>query len=239
MKYIIILFNLILFSCQFFPYNSTIIIEFPEIPEHLKISFPDIKFLIKYPDKENNIVEEFYYPETHSIEIQYNNMSVIPVTAYPVAGPLILLPAGCIYPYSANQSDSIMLKWEYGLTAEILITLISGGMDLNTFNTERLYNEINLTEVPFKLNKQNIIDAILSGKFRVTDIKLLEEKEIKINLCSGTWFTKNPLADPVIITENKEVNLSFTYGFHILHNSETGSHYDIYIDENIVIIQET
>ncbi len=234
MKYIIILFSLILFGCQFFPYNRTIIIEFPEIPEHWKNSFPDMKFLIKYPDKENNIVEELVFPETHSIEIQYSNMSVLPVLAYPVAGSIILFPAGCIYPYSTNQ-----LKWEEGVTAEILITLISGDMDLKTFNTKRLYNEINLTEDPFKLNKQNIIDSILSGNFRVTSIKPLEEVEIKINLFKGVWFTESPFSDPVIVTETREVNFTFTYGFHILHESLTGEHYNIYIDEDTVIIVET
>jgi hypothetical protein len=239
MRHLIFLTALIFCCCGYFSDSSTVIIKFPKIPPHWQESFPDLRLLIKYPDKENKIIEEIYSLETGSIEIECEKMTVIPIAAYPITGSFIFPPAGGIYPYSTDMLESMQLKWEYGITADILITLISGEMDVNTFNSERLYNEINLRAPPdpFKLNKQKIIDAILSGNFRVTDIKPLEEKEMKINLYSGTWFTESPFSELYEVNDEVEENISFTYGFHILHNSVTGDHYDIYTDSSITVVQ--
>jgi hypothetical protein len=112
-------------------------------------------------------------------------------------------------------------------------------MNIESFNTERLYNEIlsRIPDDPLKINKQNIIDSVLSGSFRVTDIKTLDEKALEIKLDTGIWFTESPYSELYAITEPCEKTIPLTYGFHVLYNSYSKDYYNIYIDENNTVIE--
>lgn len=239
MKNLLFIFLLFLSGCDFFNDNTTITLKLNQLPVHWISSFPDLQFLVIYPDKNNRIIRKYFPAETEKIHIESDKMGILPVTVYTVTASCIFPPSGAVFPYGSNGAETIELNWESGITAEIFILLISGGMNMKIFNTERLYNEIiqKAPPDPFKIDKQNIIDSILSGYFRVTDIKVLVEREIKIDLYKGIWFTESPFSELYDIENPCEKTISFTYGFHLLYNSDTKDFYYIYIDEKNIVIE--
>jgi hypothetical protein len=109
-------------------------------------------------------------------------------------------------------------------------------VEIDGINVTRLCSEIGQRAEgdPFCLDEGRIVESILSGSFRVTDIRPLPMREFELLLDAGLWFTESPLCAPLGTNGAAALRLSLTHGFHKLFHSTEPIHYDIYVTQREV-----
>jgi hypothetical protein len=122
----------------------------------------------------------------------------------------------------------------------ILLELASQGIALDNINTERLYNEIKARSRgdPFNLDKVKILESLVSGRFRVTDIKPLPSRSVTLIPGAGTWITESPFSPLYKTLEGEILNLPLSHGYHHLIHRSTPTRYDIQVTESEIVIMK-
>jgi hypothetical protein len=155
-----------------------------------------------------------------------------PVTAEPLTDGFSLPPAGGLYPLHC-RNGRLILDWEQGFVSGLLLLLASRGVVPESVNAERLCREIRRKAGgdPFNLDRDGIVRSLITGAFRVTDIKKLPEEELSFTPGSGIWFTESPFSPLFETGPDDLLSLELTHGFHHLVNLNASEHYDIFVDE--------
>ena len=225
-------------SCVFLSSERSIRFILPTLPsfwrERLRVEAFEISFL----DSNGELAKLIVRTKDGGGEIRVQKAFVIPVMARPLVPGFSLPPAGGLYPVHENSEGELTLSWEEGLVSGILLELACMGIDLDGLNTERLAREIETRagDDPFRLDRLKIIDAIASGSFRVTSIRTLPEREVRLVPGPGQWITESPFSPLFETGPETTLELILTHGFHHLLNLLSKEHFDILVEEREVTV---
>ena len=179
----------------------------PQLPCHIKNSYNDIKFELKYPGSSSGT--EAAGPGS-SVYI-YSSFPVLPVVATPYTnkGYIPLYPAGGIFPES-GKDGSLFLKWEDGFAAEIIYKMVNNGYNVESFNIGRFKNYLSEKSSgnPWIFDEENIIYALSFNIFNANFVKKKNSRRIVLHLPlasdSKRWVLSN-LTDPRIFKEENGI----------------------------------
>jgi len=180
----------------------------PQLPDHIKNSYKDIKFELKYPGSASGI--EIADPGS-SVFI-YSSFPVFPVVATPYTnkGNIPFYPAGGIFPES-GKDGSLLLKWEDGFAAEIIYRMVSNGYNVDSFNTGRFKNYLieKSSGNPWVFDEENIIYALSFNIFNANFVKKKNSHRMVLQLPFEVsekkgWMLSN-LLDPRIFKEENGI----------------------------------
>jgi len=223
-------------GCDLFSPSIQLKLSLPPIPAHWQKAFDNLKFQLIFngPDgKEQCII----IPAGSSlIEVCISKRQNSSFLAYPLMGEdeIRLPPAGALYPLNMGERNTMTLSWEQGVASLIIFRLISRGIDLSTFNTQRLSEEIieRGNPDPWNLDIDYIIEKIALGAFRVTYIKAAPARNIELPVDSGSWFMESPFACLIEIEDGETLILeAVPFGFHLLFSLSTGEYYSLFLDD--------
>ena len=187
----------------------------PQLPDHVRNSFGDIRFDLKYPGSASSIKTA---GPGSSVNI-YSSAPVFPV----VATPYIYLDsenpndkeyipfysAGGIFPES-GKDGSLLLKWEDGFAAEIIYKMVNNGYNVESFNIGRFKNYLIERSLgnPWIYDEENIIYALSFNIFNANFVKKKNSRRIVLQLPLVSerkeWVLSN-LADPRIFEKNNGI----------------------------------
>lgn len=233
-----LIFSALIFlgGCDLFSPSTRVKLSLPPIPAHWQKAFDNLKFQLLFngPDGKKQCI---IIPAGSSlIEVCISKRQNSSFLAYPLMGEdeIRLPPAGALYPLNMGEGNTLALSWEQGVASLIIFRLISGGIDLSTFNTLRLSQEImeRGNPDPWVLDIDYIIEKIALGAFRVTYIKAAPARNIELPVDPGSWFMESPFARLIEI-ENSEILIleAVPFGFHLLFSLSTGEYYSLFLDD--------
>ena len=202
----------------------------PQLPDHMKSHYSDIKFELKYPG--SSLGSQSYTGITPGSSVFISSsFSVFPVVAIPYIylsseknsrEYITFYPAGGIFPESGKHGR-LFLNWEDGFIAEIIYKMVRNGYDLDSFNVVRLKNYLieRSSGNPWVFDEENIIYALSNGIFNANFVKRKNSREIILQLPDGVldvvlqasgaletsekgWMLSN-LSAPGIFKENNGV----------------------------------
>jgi hypothetical protein len=228
------------FSCEYLSQIQNLTIELPRLPAPWKERIRLDAFRLSYIDEHGGLYTRVIDGGQRETEIETIKGFVIPVMAEPLARGLKLPPSGGLYPIDREDERCLALSWKRGVVCSILLELASREIVLDCINTERLCREIEARSCgdPFRLDRVGIMESLVSGRFRVTDIKPLPSREISFCPGAGVWFTESPFS-LLYETETDEIlHLTLSYGYHHLFDRLSQNRYDIQISEEETIILE-
>ena len=145
-----------------------------------------------------------------------------PISAFPLSG-FVCTPAGVVLSPGSPRPSRLMLSWENGFAASILLNLVREGVAPEAFNLTRF---IDLCVErsggnPWKLDRRRLIGDMLSGQLRVYSFSRLAELEIELELpISGLWYSDYPLELPIDVVSGYWSGLLGTG----LHRFSMGTH---------------
>ena len=223
-------------GCDLFSPSTRVTLSLPPIPAHWQSTFNNLKFqlLISGPDGEKQC--RIIPADSDLIEVCISKRQNSSFLAYPLIGDneIRLPPAGALYPLNMGEGNTLELSWEQGVAALIIFRLSTGGIDLSTFNTLRLSEEImeRGKPDPWVLDIDYIIEKIALGSFRVTYIKAAPARNIELPVDPGSWFMESPFSRPIVIEEGETLLLEpVPLGFHLLFSLSTGEYYSLFLDD--------
>jgi len=229
-------------GCVLFSPSIRLKLSLPPIPVHWQMAFDNLKYqlILSGPDGEK---QESIIPAGSSlIEVCISKRQNSSFLAYPIIGEsgIRLPPAGAIYPLNMGEGNTLTLSWEQGVASLIIFRLSTGGIDLSTFNTQRLSDEIRERgrPDPWNLDIDYIIEKIAMGSFRVTYIKAAPARNIELPVNPGSWFMESPSAGIFEIEEGETLLLeAVPLGYHYLFSLSTGEYYRLFLaDEETYIL---
>ena len=93
----------------------------------------------------------------------------------------------------------VPLTYASGPAAEVAWRLLEAGVDLRRFSFERLLAEIadRLPEDPWSLDVDRVVSAVADGAMRVSYVRPVATREIRIAAPEGIWYPGSPFAAPV------------------------------------------
>jgi hypothetical protein len=141
----------------------------------------------------------------------------------------LFFPGGGLFPHD-ESGGRLALSWEKGFAASLLIRLEEQGYPLETFNSGRFFRESLLRggSNPWELNEELVVTTLAALSFRADRIKPLTAHAVSLNLPTGSWLPRNPLA-PVVRTDDEGV-CDFGYlaeGYHRYYRLEGNGKLDI------------
>jgi len=227
-------------SCEYLRAIRDLTVELPRLPEPWKQCLHPDAFRVSFLDLSGSVCTRTIEGRQKLLEIETQKGFVIPVVAEPLVNGLRLPPSGGLYPIDSGSDGRLILKWESGFAAAVLLELASRGIAQDFINTERLCNEIKARSRgdPFNLDKVKILESLTSGSFRVTDIKPLPASFVTLIPGAGPWITESPFSPLYDTQEGEILDLSLSYGYHHLINQSNRTYYDIHVSENEVVIME-
>ena len=223
-------------GCDLFSPSTRVKLSLPPIPAHWQRAFNNLKFQLVFSGPDGEKQESIIAAGSGPIEVSISKRNNTPILAYPLIGEseIYLPPAGALYPLNLGEGNTLVLSWEQGVAALIIFRLSTGGIDLSTFNTQRLSEEImeRGKPDPWVLDIDYIIEKIALGSFRVTYIKAAPARNIELPVDPGSWFMESPFARPIVIEEGETLLLeAVPLGFHLLFSLSTGEHYSLFLDD--------
>jgi hypothetical protein len=236
-------FSLLVISCTLLGPDIVLILQMPSLPLSWPAAFPDLSYLVCYPDETGNLAY-YYAPDDQlvmqiSLNKKYNSFVVV----YPLVGngEICLRPAGAVFPLhlKSGSENTLLLSWEAGFTAHIFEQLWKKHVDLSYFNTVRFISEARekSPEDPWQLDENLILEHLAAYDFSVYDIKKLPARDIALSAFPGTWFSESPFSNIYPVGEDGQLNLpGLSFGFHRLFQLEAGKRLDLYLTENECII---
>jgi hypothetical protein len=191
----------VLLGCRFFACDIPLRLEFPEIPEHWAACFGDPAWLVVVP---GTVVEQLVDAGRNSLVLELPKNQHQPVLSYPIVfgGGCHLPPAAAVYPLDLSvDRRTLALRWEQGPAGELLRRLIAQGVATESLNVSRLCREIRerLGNDPWSLDLDRAAARLASGAFRVTDLRSLDCRQMRIPVEAGRWFLESPFFSPISV----------------------------------------
>ncbi len=227
-------------SCEYFRAIRDLTVELPRLPESWKQCLHPEAFRVSFIDSNGSVCTRTVEGRQKLLEVETQKGFVIPVVAEPLVNGLRLPPSGGLYPLDSGSDGRLVLRWENGFVCAILLELAGRGIALDSINTERLRNEIETRSHgdPFSLDRVRILESLVSGRFRVTDIKPLPSRTVTLIPGAGTWITESPFSPLYETLEGEILDLPLSYGYHHLMHRSTRTRYDIQVTEEETVIMK-
>ncbi len=209
-----------LLSCGAFGPQAHIEVLIPAPPVHWTRAFPDLAFLLVFPDAAGREQVVRVSDPVNPVTIDCPKTGNTPVLAYPfssmdeeggIGREGMLRPAGGMYPDSLDDSrlePALVLDWRDGAVATVLSRLISLGRDTSLVNAARLARYFREREDPWKLDLPRIEEALARGEFTAYDMDELPCRDVYVNAGPGEWFMESPFSSVTTLT--REGNLGLT-----------------------------
>lgn len=208
MKYFyVFLIFCISMSCQLFDSKETLEIFIPDtIPAILEASEYFWQMQYRSFDGEERIIE--LDCQTQSIKLSVDKGMIQPFILYPVvllsgSRQLRLLPAGFISKVHNARNKvqkQLYFDWKSGFESELLFRL-EKYVDLEKINVARLLasiSDVSACENHWIIDSNSIVLNMISGEFRVYDIRKKRDRNITLSLPEGLWFNTNTLGDDIL-----------------------------------------
>lgn len=168
-----------------------------------------------------------------------------PVVALCRGDSFILCPAGGFYglDMSCAAEPVLTLTWKHGFAASLLQDCTKEGFDIARFNVARFAREAlkRSNRDPWNLDSGLIMEKLLSGNFRVANIKTRPTTGMSLHLAEGEWFFSSPFSPvkevrtPGIVCF-EQVPLGFDRLFHV--NSHKWYELNVTEQETIIVSYE-
>ncbi len=232
--------SLICLSCSYFGPEQEIVLVLPDLPEPWKESFSALPFSVCFPGRQGSI--ERYLANADSCELALSVLkgACIPVTAYPLLGEIALLPAGALFSLDLAEDGRLLLSWDQGFTASLLLDIFAAGVEIETINTDRLSLEIvDRTSNPWTLDRNAICGALLGGEFRVTDLKFLPVVDCLLVVGDGFWLTENPHTPLFEADTEGTITLPLTWGYHRIFSCSSPVQYEVQVGPEEILIKQS
>ncbi len=226
-------------SCEFFSGVLQLEVQWPLMPVSWPSSLHPKSFRIRYIDPAGCVCSRRVSAHQEWFGLEVQKGAFIPVTAEPLVTSLKLPPCGGLFPLDSENEGRLALKWKQGVVCEILLELASHGIAVDWINAERLYGEIEARSRgdPFDLDKTRILESLVSGSFRVTDIKPLPSRIVDLIPGKGAWFTESPFSRIYETLEGEALELQMSYGYHYLISRTTPALYIIQVTDQEIIVR--
>jgi hypothetical protein len=225
-------------GCSWFSASLEVRAQVPEIPEHWRQAFPELRFELACLGSEPLSGTASALPGGWAT-LRLPRRVNWPVLAYPRARGVRLPPAGGLFPMDLGpEGDSLVLSWEHGPAAEVLQSLAREGFDIGCLNTPRLVEEMRERSGgdPGCLDLESLAGRLASGEFRVTDIRLLPARDLEVGLPPATWFLESPFRPAQPLAAGQALVLSAVpLGLHRLFAVEQEGGYDLFVGEREVL----
>jgi hypothetical protein len=181
-------------GCRFLAAEAPVWVVLPDVPAHWRDTLGDPAWRVVVPGMDTG---PLIGPGIGALPLRVPKSQNVPVLGYPVAveGRCVLPPAAAVFPADlAADHCTLALSWERGPAGEILRRLGVQGVDLETLNAPRLCREIEerFAPDPWALDLDRAADALVCGSFRVTDLRALDRREVRLPVGAGWWFLESP-----------------------------------------------
>lgn len=209
----------------------------PEIPEHWRKAFPELRFELHCPEAEP-LPGTAGTPAGSWVTLRLPKRANWPVLAYPWARGVRLPPAGGLFPMDL-AAEGLVLSWEHGSAAEVLQALAREGCDIASLNAPRLVQEMleRSGGDPGCLDLESLVEKLASREFRVTDIQLLPSRDLELELPPATWFLESPFRAPQPLAAGQALVLpAVPAGPHRLFAVEHPGGYNLFVGEREVLL---
>ncbi len=232
--------SLICLSCRYFGSEQEIVIVLPDLPKPWKDSFHSLPFSVCFPGSYGSIERYLVDADSCELALSVSKGFCIPVTAYPLLGETALLPAGALFPLDLAEGGRLILTWNQGFTASLLLDFFAAGVEIDTINTDRLSLEIvDRTSNPWTLDRNAICGALLGGEFRVTDLKFLPVVDCLLVVGEGFWLTENPHAPLFEADTEGKIILPLTWGYHRIFSCSSPIQYEVQVGPEEILIKQS
>ncbi len=224
-------------GCSWFSPFLEVRVQAPEAPLHWRRAFPELLFQLVCPEAD---LPQPVAPAGGSMTLRLPKRANWPVLAYPCARGVRLPPAGGLFPLDLTpEGDTLALSWEHGPAAEVLQALAREGLDVACLNARRLLEEMLVRSAgdPGCLDLDHLAACLASGEFRVTDLRLLPARDIRLELAPGTWFLGSPFRPAQPLAAGQAMLLpAVPLGRHRLFAEQTPGAFDLYVGEREVLL---
>jgi len=233
-------------------------LQLPELPGHWQECFGAVGWLVVVPGTETIIEVPAGCTQPQGILLpkrQHQPVLAFPLPAsgscgLPAAGFCRLPPAAAVFPLDlAADRTALVLSWEQAPLGELLHRLLRQGVEVETLNVPRLCREIQsrFPADPWSLDVDAAAAALVTGCFRVTDLRPLASRTVALELGPGRWFLESPFFVPVVAAVDADSVGSdaaacsvllvpdVPLGFHRLFEVDTGWVADLWVDERRVL----
>jgi len=230
----------LLLSCTWFGSQADLRISIPQPPEHWVRAFPDLTFVVVFPDTggwRRVIATDISQPTVITCVKAGNT----PILAYPVSAGSIgfLRPAGGLFPMDCvdfGEPPHLALSWQDGCLALIFKMLAERGFDTSLVNAARLASFVDRHADPWALDLDAIAERLILGDFSAFDIDLLPTREVTVRPGAGEWFLESPCASPRSVMDEAEITFPrLSIGMHMLFSVE-GRRVGIWVGETETVI---
>jgi hypothetical protein len=214
--------------CGAFGPQAHVLVFIPAPPSHWAQAFPDLEFLLVFPDAAGREQSVRAVDPGKPVRIDCSKEGNTAVLAYPCTSmdgegeghPGMLRPAGGLYPGSLDESRSeptLLLDWKDGTVATVLSRLRSMGRDTSLLNAARLSRYFHEVEDPWKLDLDAIEEKLAEGSFSAYDIDPLSCRDIQIRAGAGEWFLESPFSPVTTAADDGILSiLGVSLGMHRL-----------------------
>jgi hypothetical protein len=206
-------------GCSWFSDELTVSVNLPDPPEHWIGAFPQLSYELVIP-RVDGTSERLPWPAEAKLSIPKEPNW--PVLAVPLAleGRVELPSAGGVWPLDLSaDGQELVLSWESGPLATVLMALRRECIDVSSLNTTRLTREMQERSGgdPWRLDLVHLEKRLASGEFRVTDIRPLPCRDVLLSVPAGQWFLESPFFAPLIsYIESPLILPDVPLGFHQL-----------------------
>jgi len=214
-------------SCNLFNSLETVKIQFPDQNYDILNKY-NISWTLEYRDHSGMIVVERINTDLDSLYLQVEKGNVqsyllYPVLSLPGSKNIRLKPAGYIYPDEYLSEDHRKFLWQMGFEALVVLE-ISKYINPDSINLKRLFYEIDQKSNStnhWKIDSMLLLQNLLSGDFRVYDIRQKRERDIEIYAPVGNWYNLNLTGENFYSTSGSELTEIRLYtGVHQFVNDD-------------------
>jgi hypothetical protein len=216
-------------SCGAFGPQAHVVVFIPAPPSHWTRAFPDLEFLLVFPDAAGREQSIRAADPRKPVRIDCSKETNTAILAYPCSSrdgeggsgrPGMLRPAGGLYPGSLDGSRSeptLLLDWKDGAVATVLSRLHSLGRDTSLLNAARLSLYFQEVEDPWKLDLDGIEEKLAEGSFSAYDIDPLSCRDIQLRVGAGEWFLESPFSPATTVADDGVLSIrGVSLGMHRL-----------------------
>ncbi len=191
----IILLSFYNVSCILFN-NQIITVHIPETPQGWDIVEGDCAVCVEYyAGGRKEVVTGAGFGDEIDIE---TGKEIVPVCAYPVlkSGEIRLKPAGAVFP-AVLSDDELLLTWEDGFSAEVILLLSEKGVDFSNFNIRRFQKVLKEKSGcnPWKISDTSVLYSLSVGIFNSNQVSLRRSFDILLSdiFLKDEWILAEPL----------------------------------------------
>jgi hypothetical protein len=214
-------------SCELFHSTENLHLYVPAIlPEILNEA--EYSWELTYLDSKGN--EQFIHApggtDFFSIDVEKGIVQPFCLRAiitFPNLGEVKTLPAGFIYTISKKTGGKDYFEWKRGFESYLLICLMKH-LNVGKINVSRLVSSISEVaeeDSHWLIDGELITENLLSGNFRVYDIRKKRERDISLLIPAGIWFNSDTTGENIISigdSESVELTVSTGYSSYFCHS---------------------